>query len=325
MRLDELELEGANGNGGGLSLAASLELHAGATERLVREMKARNGADRVMQPTFRHFPASLIAPASGLGIFWFAGPDAGHKWEVRSIFISGVTRETTIASQGADIYVTPTDLRNALGGVAPSLSAIGTGDQRDFVTGSPVTTNNPNLTAVGVPATVQVPAGQSWNLSAITFLFTASAAAATRTPRITIRDAGGRILYQWTSPTNVAATQVEQITLSPGSPTISNGSGTVANPFTVTGPLPALTLAAGSTITADAINEDVADTITVGTVIYTTTGLPISKQYSSLQLAIYAPDDLFVIVSGLATGVEVHCNVDIEDSQLGNIQVVEAI
>lgn len=321
MRLDELDQLPAAAPGAGISLAASLELHAGATDRLAREIKARNGYDRVSQPVFRHYAQSLIAPSSGLCLFWFQGPDQGHKWELRNVFVSGVTRLTTQSCAGVDLFVTATDLRNALAGVTPSLALIGTGDERDFLAGSTIPAENPNLTATGVPAVVTVPAGQFWTLTQVAFLYTASAAVANRTPFVQIKDPTGRIIYLWESPANLTAGQSAEISLTPGAVNSANGS----NPIAITGPLPALTLAPGSQIVAGAVNEDVADTITVGSVVYNTTGLPVSRQYSSMQFPIYAPDDLFVIVSGVTAGQEIHCNADIEDQQLGNIQVVEAV
>lgn len=308
----------------GLSLSASLELFAGGVERMIREQRRAREVDRMMQPTFRHFADSLIVPASGFAVFSFAGPDQGHKWEVRNILVTGATRGTNVPGT-VDIFASAADLRSSLSGGALSLAAIGTGDQRDFLAGSTFSTQNPNLTAVGVPAVLTVPIGQTWTLASITFLYTASAAVATRTPRVIIRDPGGRIIYEWTSPVNLTANQVGQVTLSPGAPNQSGGAGTPANPFTITGPLPALTLLPGSTISADAINEDAADTITVGTVIFTTSGLPASRQYSSMQLAIYAPEDLFLIISGATVAAELHCMVDIEDTQLGALPMVEAV
>lgn len=305
----------------GFSIAASLELHAGAIDRMVREQRRQREYERVMQPVHRHYAQSIVAPASGLCIFWFQGPDAGHKWELRNILVTGATRLTTQSCGGVDIFSTASDLRNALGGNVPSLAAIGTADERDFLAGSTIPAENPNLTATGVPAVVTVPAGQFWTLTGVTFLYTASGAVANRTPFVQIKDPSGRLIYQWDSPSNLTAGQTAEITLTPGAPDASLG----ANPASITGPLPPITLAPGSQIVAGAVNEDVADTITVGSVLYNTTGLPVSRQYSSMQLAVYAPEDLFAIVSGVTVGQEIHCNVDIEDIQLGNVQVVEAV
>lgn len=135
-----------------------------------------------------------------------------------------------------------------------------------------VNSENNNLTAVGVPATVTVPAGQIWTIQNIAYLFTASAVVANRTPRLTIKDAGGRTIFQWVSPTNVAASQVEQVNLAPGLPNTTGGAGTVPNPFVVSGGIPPLVLTAGETITADAIAEDAGDSITVGTVMFALSG-----------------------------------------------------
>lgn len=305
----------------GFSIAASLELHAGAIDRLVREQRRSREYERVMQPVHRHYAQSIVAPSSGLCIFWFQGPDAGHKWELRNILVTGVTRLTTQSCAGVDIFSTASDLRNALGGNVPSLAAIGTADERDFLGGSTIPAENPNLTATGVPAVVTVPAGQFWTLTQVAFLFTASAAVANRTPFVQIKDPSGRIIYQWDSPANITAGATAEISLTPGAVSSANG----ANPIAITGPLPPLTLAPGSQIVAGAQAEDVADTITVGSVVYNTSGLPVSRQYSSMQFAIYAPEDLFAIVSGVTAGQEIHCNVDIEDIQLGNVQVVEAV
>lgn len=132
-----------------------------------------------------------------------------------------------------------------------------------------VNSQNNNLTAVGVPAIVTVPTGQTWTLQAISFLFTASAAAANRFVRIVVKDAAGRTIFTFVDATATTATQVDNVTLGAGLATQHVGA---ASPFQVTGALPVLVLPAGSTITADAIGEDVADTITVGTVMFSMTG-----------------------------------------------------
>jgi hypothetical protein len=44
-----------------------------------------------------------------------------------------------------------------------------------------------------------------------------------------------------------------------------------------------------------------------------------------MQLAVYAPEDVFVIVSGATVAHELHCNIDVEDIQLGNVPVIEAV
>jgi len=127
---------------------------------------------------------------------------------------------------------------------------------------------NNNLTATGVPATVTVPTGQTWTLQSVSFLFTASAAVANRNIRLTIRDALGRILYQFVDATATTANQVVQCTFAPGLATQHIGAG----PFQLTSALPNLVLPAGSTVTADAVAEDAGDTITVGTVMFSVTG-----------------------------------------------------
>jgi hypothetical protein len=143
--------------------------------------------------------------------------------------------------------------------------------------------------------------------------------------RVRINDSAGRNLYTFVDSTALTASQTGTVSLAPGNPT-QHTLATGTN-FTIQGNLPPLVLPAGSTIIVDAIGIDAADTMTLGTVNYTLASgaLPVSRQYSSMQLAVYAPEDLFLIVSGATATHEIHCNVDVEDIQLGNVPVIEAV
>jgi hypothetical protein len=127
-----------------------------------------------------------------------------------------------------------------------------------------VASTNPNLTAAPPPATLTVPAGKSWSLQSISFQYNAGAGVGNRNVQLTIRDAGGRILYQITDTTALTANQVENVFLAPGSPQQRTGAG----PFAFNSSMPAITLAAGSTITASALGVDPSDTITNGVVMF---------------------------------------------------------
>lgn len=128
-----------------------------------------------------------------------------------------------------------------------------------------IATANNNLTAAPPPATLTVPAGKTWTLQSISFLYTAGAGVGNRNVSLTIKDAGGRTLYTITDTTALTATQAEQVVLSPGLPQQRTGAG----PFTFLAPLPTLTLQPGSTITATATGVDPSDVITNGVVMFT--------------------------------------------------------
>lgn len=130
----------------------------------------------------------------------------------------------------------------------------------------PSTTSGAAETAFSGGNTVQVtvPAGQTWTIQSLSYLYNADAVVGNRTPQVTVRDAAFRPVFTWQSPNNVAASATQSGTLSPGS---ASTSGATA----VTGPFAPVTLPAGYSITVNALASDAGDTIS-GVVSYTLAG-----------------------------------------------------
>lgn len=127
------------------------------------------------------------------------------------------------------------------------------------VPADPAASLNPLYNGSGVNTSLVVPAGKTWTLASLFFVYTASAAVANRSVRVRISIPGGTIIYTFLDGTVTTAGQIDNVSLAPGNPTQHAGG---ASPFTVTGPLPpGLVLPAGTQILFDAINADAGDTI----------------------------------------------------------------
>lgn len=101
-----------------------------------------------------------------------------------------------------------------------------------------------------------VPAGKTWTVQSINYVYTASAVVANRNVRVRF-NSGANALFQFQDGTATTNGQIDNVTLAPGMPTQHAGG---ASPFTVTGPIPTMAIPAGGQIILDAVNQDAGDT-----------------------------------------------------------------
>ena len=111
--------------------------------------------------------------------------------------------------------------------------------------------------AAGAALTVTVPGSVQWEVVAVTFLFTASANAATRIPFVSFLDQGGVTFCKVNSAFNVTANNASQVTF--GRDVASFGANNAAS---MGASIPHIRLVDGLrvSVSADAINA--TDTIT---------------------------------------------------------------
>lgn len=111
--------------------------------------------------------------------------------------------------------------------------------------------------AAGAALTVTVPGAVQWEVAAVSFLFTASANAATRIPFVTFLDTTGTTFCKVNSAFNVTASNHSQVTF--GLELASFGAN---NALSMGGPIPRMRLADGLQVQVSADAIDAADTIT---------------------------------------------------------------
>ena len=133
-----------------------------------------------------------------------------------------------------------------------------------IVPNTPTQTTNATEQAPANPATgangvLTVPTGQTWLLNSLAFVLTTSAIVANRQVQVTIADPTGRIMFQFLDGTALTASQIGDVSLAPGLPTTH--TLLTGATFNITGPMPALTLPANSTITITAVGLQASDQI----------------------------------------------------------------
>ncbi len=111
--------------------------------------------------------------------------------------------------------------------------------------------------AAGAALTASVPGAVQWEIVAASFLFTASANAATRIPFISFLDAAGVTFCKVNTTATLIATNAAQVTFGVDLNAFGSNSGT-----SIGAPIPRMRLGDGLRVQLSATLIDVADTIT---------------------------------------------------------------